>query len=501
MNEFVKSGLAPLDRQIGGFVRGRPYLVSGNPGTGKSTACLEFIDAGVQSGERGLLLTHDDPGDLLDSAEFLGIDLGDSLLKDRVRIVTFQLDFVRRFMRAATPTMAFEELLRHIGEEPVQRIAIDSIVPFLEGGGAGSQSVFSLVDFLDAVQATSMITYPGDLAGLYDQRMEPLLQRAGGVFHLQGSEHGRRRGTINIRKLRHQAESVAPVRYKIDAGFGYAQDGEANIKEETLIEELRRRLLVVRLGAPFPEELLATLQTRFSVTVRATVPPQFGETLRDGIGALILCVQRDTLEDALQLVRQQRASDIRTPVVLVTPFHMRASDRTRALRAGADDFLSSRMSEPEFVERMRAIVRRGRSKAVAARDQGMPTVLQPTDDQGRYQLFDTDGFAHTVQSVLQTIRDPFFSVLRVDSPGGDSAQLAALMVKVLRVDSGDFAGLYGDGVIAYLEGARPSDLTGLLARIDAQWAEMGGPPLHAETLGYPVDGDRLVQLLGLSAVG
>lgn len=498
MSAFVKSGLAPLDRQIGGLVAGRPYLLSGNPGTGKSCACLEFVDAAVQRGERALLLTHDDPGDLLDSAEFLGIDLGESLIADRVRLVTYQLDFVRRFMRAATPTLAFEELLRHIGDEPVQSIAIDSIVPFLEGGGAGSQSVFSLVDFLDAVQATALITYPGDLAGLYDQRLEPLLQRAGGVFHLVGSEHGRRRGTIQIRKLRHQAPSVAPVRYKIDAGFGYAQDGEPNVKEDTLIEELRRRLLVVRFGAPFPESLLGTLQSRFSVTVRASLPPEFAETLRDGVGALILCVQRESLEDALQSVRLLRSADIRTPIVLVTPYHLRASDRTRALRAGADDFLGTRISEPEFVERLRAIVRRGRSKAVASRDQGIPAVLQPTDDQGRYQMFDEAGFVATINSVLSAVRDPFFTILRISSPGADLGSLASLMIKMLRVDSGDFAGVTGETVLAYLEGARPSDLDNLLQRIDAQWSEMGGPPLQAERLGYPSDTERILSMFGVS---
>lgn len=498
MSTFVKSGLAPLDRQIGGFVAGRPYLVSGNPGTGKSCACLEFIDAGLQVGERGLLLTHDDPGDLLDSAEFLGIDFGESLLADRARIVTFQLDFVRRFMRSASPVAAFDELARHVGNEPVQRIAIDSIVPFLEGGGAGSQAVFALVDFLDAMGATALITYPGDLAGLYDQRMEPLLQRAGGVFHLAASEHGRRRGTIQIRKLRHQAPSVAPVRYKIDAGFGYAQDGEPNVKEETLIEELRRRLLVVRLGAPFPDDLLAAVQASFNVTVRASIPPQFAESVRDGIGALVICLQRDTLDDGLQSVRQLRAADVRTPILLVTPFHLRASDRTRALRAGADDFLSARMSQPEFIERLRALVRRGRSKAVASRDQGIPTVLQPTDAEGRYQLFDQDGFTATVQAVIQSVRDPFFTVLRLSVPGGSPAALAGLLIKVLRVDSGDFIGLADDAVLCFLEGARPAELDGLLARIDEQWAKIGGPPIAREALGYPTDADRLYALLGLA---
>jgi CheY-like chemotaxis protein len=307
-------------------------------------------------------------------------------------------------------------------------------------------------------------------------------------------------GNLMLRKLRHEARSVAPVRYKIDAGFGFAQDGEPNVKEETMIEEMRRRLLVVRLGAPFPDSLLQTLESKFSVTVRASVPPAFAETMRDGIGALLLCVQRDTLEDALQEVRNLRAADIRTPVLLLTPFGLRASDRTRALRAGADEFLSAKLAEPEFLERLRGIVRRGRSKAIATRDQGIPTVLQPMDDQGHYQLFDEGAFAATVQAVITGVRDPFFSVLRISSPGGDQQALAGLIIRILRVDSGDFAGLFGDGVISYLEGARPADLAGLLARIDAQWAELQGPPLLSEAFGYPTDVERLNALLGL-AVG
>jgi hypothetical protein len=143
-------------------------------------------------------------------------------------------------------------------------------------------------------------------------------------------------------------------------------------------------------------------------------------------------------------------------------------------------------------------VRRGRSKAQAARDQGIPTVLQPVDDAGRYQLFDTDGFSDTVRAVLTAVRDPFFSILRLSCPGGDTQALAGLLMRVLRVDSGDFAGLADDAVLAYLEGARPSDLAGLLARIDEQWAAQGGPPLLAEQLGFPTDADAVFALLGLT---
>lgn len=494
-HRFVSSGIAPLDRQIGGFVAGRPYLISGNPGTGKSCSCLEFVDAGIQQGERALIVTHDDPGDLLDSAEFLGMDLGGALLADRVRIVTFHLDFVRRFTRAATPTVVFEELLRHIGDSPAQRVAIDSLVPFLEGGGAGSQVIFALVEFFDAIGATGLITYPGDLSALYDQRMEPLLQRAGGVFHLMASEHGRRRGQIAIRKLRHQATSVAPVRYRIDAGFGFAQDGEPNVQEDTLIGDLRRRLLVVKLGAPLPASLLEALQARFQVTIRSAIPPQFVEAMRDGIGALILCVQRDSLDEGLHAIRQLRAADIRTPILMTTPFHLRGNDRTRALRASADDFLSAKMSEAEFVERLRGIIRRGRSKAQASSDQGIPTVLQPSDASGNFQLFDRAGFAATIRSILGVVKDPFFAVVRLRAVDGDPTMLAALVIRTLRIDSGDFAGADADEVWAYLEGARPADLDGLIARLNERWAAEGGTPLVDERFGYPTNAEQLFAAL------
>jgi KaiC/GvpD/RAD55 family RecA-like ATPase len=497
MSNFVKSGLAPLDRQIGGFVAGRPYLISGNPGTGKSCACLEFIDAGVQAGERALLLTHDDPGDLLDSANFLGIDLGDALLQDKVVLLTYQLDFIRRFNRAASPQIAFEELLRLVGDTPVQRIAIDSVVPFLEGGGAGSAAIFALVEFLDTLGATALLTYPGDLAGMYDQRLEPLLQRAGGVFHLGASEHGRRRGSIAVRKLRHQAESVAPVRYRIEPGFGYAQDGEPNVKEDTLIDELRRRILWVKMGAPLPDSLVASLQASFALTIRGSVTANLAESVREGVGALLLSMQRDSLEDTLQLVRSLRAADIRTPIVLATPYHLRGSDRTRALRAGADDFLQASIPEPEFLERLRGIARRGRSRAVVAPDQGIPVALQPMDDAGRYQLFDRTGFVSTVQSVLAAVRDPFFTVLRLDVDGGDPAQLARMLVKMLRLDSGDFVAVTEVGAVAYLEGARPADLDGLLARVRAEWSTTGGGTVAAESYAYPAESDKLFHALGL----
>ena len=45
-----------------------------------------------------------------------------------------------------------------MGPEPPARIAIDSVVPFLEGGGAGSGAIYALATFLQQLGATAMLT-------------------------------------------------------------------------------------------------------------------------------------------------------------------------------------------------------------------------------------------------------------------------------------------------------------------------------------------------------
>src|SRR5512139_3963713 len=142
-HERISSGIPPLDRQIGGLVAGRPYVISGNPGTGKSVSCLEFLDVAIEHGEPAALLTHDDPADVLATAEFLGMDLEPALMDGRLTILRFHLDFARRFGRAASADEVFGELRGQLRSAAPRRLAVDSVVPFLEGGGASSAPMFA----------------------------------------------------------------------------------------------------------------------------------------------------------------------------------------------------------------------------------------------------------------------------------------------------------------------------------------------------------------------
>lgn len=73
----LSTGIAKLDVLLhGGFVKGRSYLVTGDAGTGKTVACLQFLHAALRQGEKAVYVTVDErPGEILESAASFSWDL------------------------------------------------------------------------------------------------------------------------------------------------------------------------------------------------------------------------------------------------------------------------------------------------------------------------------------------------------------------------------------------------------------------------------------------
>ena len=73
----VSTGIATLDSLLqGGFLPGRSYLVTGDAGTGKTTACMQFLKSGLEQEEKAVYVTVDErPAEILQAAESLGWDL------------------------------------------------------------------------------------------------------------------------------------------------------------------------------------------------------------------------------------------------------------------------------------------------------------------------------------------------------------------------------------------------------------------------------------------
>jgi len=488
---LIKSGIAPLDERLGGIVAGRPYVLSGAPGTGKSIACLEFLYAALDEGGTVALLTHDDPSDVLAQSEYLGLDLTSALAEERFIIVRYQLDFARKFARTADPAAAFDELTRLLGDRPLQRIAVDSISPIVEAGTASASPITALLNFLDRIGATSLLTHPGDLGGRFDRRLEPLTQRSAGILHLSADRD--RRGTLEVQKIRFAVSSTAPISFVIRPGVGLvlASDNLTRRADDIPLNA-RRKILMLSEPNSVPAALLQALRDRFDVAVRARTESGFEDLARAAPGAVLLNVSRDSIGDALAFVRDQRRAGSRSPIALVTDFTLRSHDRVRALRAGADDFLLALHPE-EFLLRVEALVQRGRSTAVVSPDLVFPT-LESADGTG---ILDESTFRNAVLSQLGSDALAFFTLVQLaPADGGDVEELATLARNQIRRDGGDLVGRVDGGVTVYLSSARRKDVDPFVNRVREAWRSADRGELEVSTAAHPSEEAEMQLMLG-----
>lgn len=73
----VPTGIDGLDHILsGGLPQGKSYLLTGEPGTGKTTFSAGFILEGLKRGENGIYISVDEkPAHVVEDAESLGWDL------------------------------------------------------------------------------------------------------------------------------------------------------------------------------------------------------------------------------------------------------------------------------------------------------------------------------------------------------------------------------------------------------------------------------------------
>src|SRR4030095_4128950 len=87
--ERVTTGIAGLDTLVeGGFPKGRSILLTGEPGTGKTIFCLQFLVDGLRRKEKCIFVTADEePMDILEQAASLGWDLESYVEKKELAIL------------------------------------------------------------------------------------------------------------------------------------------------------------------------------------------------------------------------------------------------------------------------------------------------------------------------------------------------------------------------------------------------------------------------------
>ncbi|HEY4067336.1 MAG TPA: circadian clock protein KaiC, partial [Burkholderiaceae bacterium] len=154
--ERISTGIAGLDRMLGGqgAFRGSSLLVSGSPGTGKSSIAASFVDAACRRGERALLFAYEESeSQLLRNMRSIGLDLQQWVKRDLLRI------------ESTRPTLhGLEQHLVHmhdlVREFKPAVVAVDPISNLSSSGeDAGLKlTLMRLIDFLKTAGVTAMFT-------------------------------------------------------------------------------------------------------------------------------------------------------------------------------------------------------------------------------------------------------------------------------------------------------------------------------------------------------
>jgi KaiC/GvpD/RAD55 family RecA-like ATPase len=132
IRERVKTGIEGLDDMLdGGLLTGRPYVVSGPSGTGKTTVCMHFLMEGALNGERVLFVAIDEPPNELkfNSVKF-GWDLaGISVLDGTPDILSYDKTPVRDVSseRKVMSLVSVGDAIRRTSEKGPTDVTINTI--------------------------------------------------------------------------------------------------------------------------------------------------------------------------------------------------------------------------------------------------------------------------------------------------------------------------------------------------------------------------------------
>jgi circadian clock protein KaiC len=154
-SERVSTGVRGLDDMLGGgYYRGSSILVTGAPGTAKTTLGATFVDATCRAGERALYVSFDEPArQIVRNMRSIGVDLEPWVKEDMVRMYS-----VRTEVRSAEEHLVV--LDRMIREFDPATLIVDPVSALMKSGGhlaAGDTSI-RLLDLARARGITVLCT-------------------------------------------------------------------------------------------------------------------------------------------------------------------------------------------------------------------------------------------------------------------------------------------------------------------------------------------------------
>ncbi|HKY07482.1 MAG TPA: ATPase domain-containing protein [Candidatus Binatia bacterium] len=204
----IPTGIAGLDPLFnGGFIKGRSYLISGDAGTGKTLACLQFLISALGRGEKAVYVTVDErPAEILEAAAAFSWDLQPHIQAKSLAILDAASGSATE--KGIDPQKLVADLGTYTKSLAATILIIDPITPLLVPTNpavprqAHARSLIQLIQ--SQLNTTNLFTShdPGAKEQDPNSRIEQFL--ASGVLVMKTNEtRGRCERAIHVKKMRH----------------------------------------------------------------------------------------------------------------------------------------------------------------------------------------------------------------------------------------------------------------------------------------------------------
>lgn len=211
--ERISSGIPKLDAMLEekGFYRGSSILVSGTPGTGKSTLCAQFASATCARGERCLYFAFEEsPDQIVRNMLSVGIDLSPSIKSGLLEIHASRSTIYGLENHLVTMQKVIETF------DP-SAVIVDPVTSFVRVGGV--EDVISmltrLIDYMKGRGITTLFTDLTDV-NKFERTEEEISSVMDTWIVMRDTElSGERNRTLHVLKSRGMAHSNQIREYKL----------------------------------------------------------------------------------------------------------------------------------------------------------------------------------------------------------------------------------------------------------------------------------------------
>ena len=481
----IPSGIRPLDERIGGLKEGGLYLLAGAPGSGRLVALLQFLAEGLDHGPVGMV-TAAPPERIFDEARYWGLPIEEAWKARKFRLLSLREDFERRMTSAADPGEVYEEMGQLLGSG-IGRLAIFPGTPLWDTR-AGTSTASRFLQWLDRSGATTLATIGTNLEGSTSPATEWIVQSCAGIFGLDVEEDGARR--LSIQRISGSPSDTSAILLDLEPGKGFVPASGRRQAPERLPAAADGNLLLVNLAGQVPREVRNWAMGRYAVeeiddTFHAVERVQ---EARDHFGILLVHTSRDEVGVALRAARALRRLTP-APLLLFSDEAIRATDRVRALEAGANDFLTGPLSVVELASRVEhAVIAGGRplveGMASSPAEPVPAVILNPIE------------FAQEVHRSLESPDTSLFSLVHIQGRDGSPVphSLGGVLLDAIRAEDGDRAGRLGDGLGVILRGTSVAHAAAFVNRVQAK-LESSGRAFEWTAFSGAADQDDLRALL------